>query len=81
MNLVYLGALVVLLFVITYDPRTRISESYERKPSGCCENPDYRGRDPGQCKDAYYQGLQFGDMKYGCPTRTPKEYMGAIISN
>ena len=79
MNFMYIAALVVFLFVLTYNPKPVKSENY--KSSECCNNTTYRALDPTQCENTYYQGLQFGDPNYGCPAREPKECMGAIIGN
>jgi len=80
MNFIYITALLVLLFVITYNPSQPATETYKKSTSGgCCANTIYRARDPTQCENAYYQGLQFGYTDYGCPPRVPKVCMGAII--
>ena len=79
MNFMYVTALLVLLFVITYNPAPVKSETYQKPAVGCCSNDVYRAREPTQCENAYYQGLQFGNPNYGCPPRVPKVCMGAII--
>jgi len=51
----------------------------EEKKSTCCNSTDYRAENNVQCRAAYYQGLQFGDPDYGCPTKQPSTCQGAII--
>ena len=79
MNFIYVTAILVLLFVLTYNPAPVKSETYQKSVRGCCSNNEYRARDPTQCEHAYYQGLQFGNPDYGCPSKVPKVSMGAII--
>ena len=70
--------LIAVLFVLTYDPRSR---TLEKVIEPCCNNNEYRANNMNQCESGYYQGVQFGDTNYGCPPKTPKEYMGAVIGN
>tara|TARA_R110002072_G_scaffold41761_10_gene116812 strand:- start:1094 stop:1345 length:252 start_codon:yes stop_codon:yes gene_type:complete len=81
----FITALVILaiLFVLTYDPKSRTLEnvleptSQEKK---CCTDNTYMANHNTQCENVHYQGVQFGIEEYGCPTRHPKQSMGAIIS-
>ncbi len=70
--------LLAVLFVLTYDPRSRTLENVIEP---CCNNNEYRANNMTQCESGYYQGVQFGNTDYGCPTKSPKEHMGAIIGN
>ena len=58
-------------------PTTGTTEDEEN--SACCNSTDYRAENNVQCRAAYYQGLQFGDPDYGCPTKQPSTCQGAII--
>tara|TARA_R110001606_G_scaffold388455_1_gene553786 strand:+ start:621 stop:878 length:258 start_codon:yes stop_codon:yes gene_type:complete len=82
----FITALVILaiLFVLTYDPKSRVLENVLGGPSGvdsksCCEKNDYMANHQTQCENVHYQGVQFGNEQYGCPTRHPHQSMGAII--
>jgi hypothetical protein len=78
--------ILVVLFVLTYDPKSRTLEnviegsnanSVDSKP--CCERNNYMANNQTQCESVHYQGVQFGNENYGCPTRHPRHAMGAII--
>lgn len=77
----FITALVIIaiLFVLTYDPKSRTLENVLEGPKPCCEDTTYMANNPTQCENVHYQGVQFGNEKYGCPTRRPMESMGAII--
>jgi hypothetical protein len=82
----FITALVILaiLFVLTYDPRSRVLENVLEGPVGvdskpCCEKNDYMANHQTQCESVHYQGVQFGNEQYGCPSRHPRQTMGAII--
>ena len=86
----FITALVILaiLFVLTYDPKSRVLENVLEGPGSnargvdskpCCEKNDYMANHQTQCENVHYQGVQFGNEKYGCPTRHPRQSMGAII--
>ena len=78
--------IMAVLFVLTYDPKSRTLENViegstsngdNSKP--CCERNNYMANNQTQCESVHYQGVQFGNEKYGCPTRHPRQAMGAII--
>ena len=78
----FITALVIMaiLFVLTYDPKSRVLENVLEGPNKpCCEKGDYMANHQTQCENVHYQGVQFGNEKYGCPTRHPRQTMGAII--
>jgi hypothetical protein len=80
----FITALVIMaiLFVLTYDPKSRTLESIidsDTQSKPCCEKNDYMANNPTQCESVHYQGVQFGNEKYGCPSRHPRQSMGAII--
>ena len=73
---------MAVLFVLTYDPKSRtlenvIESNADSKP--CCERNNYMANNQTQCESVHYQGVQFGNENYGCPTRHPRQAMGAII--
>jgi hypothetical protein len=78
---------IIVIFVLTYNPKTGNLEQYILNPKSppqepqkpCCSDTDYRADHPVQCRASYYQGLQFGDPNYGCPVREPAVCQGAII--
>ena len=85
---VTLLVILAVLFVLTYDPKSRTLEnmiegsdskanSVDSKP--CCERTNYMANNHTQCESVHYQGVQFGNENYGCPTRHPSQAMGAII--
>jgi hypothetical protein len=80
----FITALVILaiLFVLTYDPKSRTLENVIESPSQkkeCCNDTVYMANNSTQCENVHYQGVQFGNEQYGCPTRRPGQSMGAII--
>lgn len=74
--------IIAVVFVLTYDPKSRTLESViegsangiDSKP--CCER---LANNQTQCESVHYQGVQFGNENYGCPSRHPRQAMGAII--
>ena len=82
----FITALIILaiLFVLTYDPKSRTLENVLEGSNGtdskpCCERNAYMANHQTQCESVHYQGVQFGNEKYGCPSRHPRQTMGAII--
>ena len=84
----FITLLVILavLFVLTYDPNSRTLENVIESSSDrtadskpCCEINNYMANNQTQCESVHYQGVQFGNEKYGCPSRHPRKAMGAII--
>ncbi len=86
MNLTYLIAAAMFVFVMMYDTKSGRLEKFMRVPqknaqnTGCCNNNVYMSTNPTQCENAHYQGVQFADRDYGCPERHPKVCGGAIIA-
>ena len=81
---VTLLVILAVLFVLTYDPKSRTLENMieggpESQSKPCCENTGYMANNQTQCESVHYQGIQFGNENYGCPTRHPQQAMGAII--
>ena len=89
----FLIVIVSFLFMITYDPKSKNLEKFipkkesmeaaeteadQKKP--CCSVTKYRANNPYQCEPGYYQGLQFADPDYGCPSVSPVVFEGAIMS-
>ena len=80
--MIALIAILALIFIITYDPKSRTLEKFiqpEGESRPCCDNADYRALNHDQCESAYYTSLQFADPNYGCPAKHPKTELGAII--
>lgn len=106
MKLIYCLAVLAVVFILMYDPRSRMLERFlpglsgiPARPVGplnppipgsqlmggdgsqCCSDTNYMANNFTQCEDAHYRGVQFANMNYGCPTRHPDAYMGAIIGS
>ena len=87
MKAIYVVALLAVVFVLAYNPKTRRVENfmqfqqpkYPGPNSQCCSKNKYVANNPTQCTPAHYQGVQFADNKYGCPVKHPEAYLGAII--
>lgn len=82
MKLHYLLALLALLFVISYDPKSGTIEKFVNpmvKKTGCCDNTQYMADNKDQCEHAHFQGVTFAQEGYGCPLKTPEVNMGAVI--
>lgn len=78
----YILALLALLFVISYDPKSGTIEKFMNpgKPqSGCCDDPQYMADNKRQCQPVHFQGVTFANESYGCPIQTPQVNMGAVI--
>jgi len=76
MNIVYIAALLAIVFVLSYKPK----ENFTKNPQ-CCNNTPYMAQNATQCENAHFQGVQFGNQQYGCPARHPQANLGAIIGN
>jgi hypothetical protein len=52
-------------------------------PSGtgasCCADDTFRAQNPKKCEDPHYNGVQFANPAYACPTAPDTAQMGAII--
>lgn len=82
-RLVCIAIFVIILFVLTYDPKSRTLEKYilvdpiqkvkeTRKLSGGAN--DFRA-----CENTHYQALQFGELNPQCPQPNPQTVEGVIV--
>lgn len=65
-NLVFLIAIV---FVLTYDPKSRTLEKFVGQPIAPTQK---------SCEDTHYQSVQFANSPYECPL-PGKTQMGVIV--
>lgn len=78
MKLYWLVALVVFIFLITYDPKSGKLEKYITTPQVVKKSPAPRVKD--QCPEKRYYELQFNEEAPADECAgTPKEFMGAVI--
>ena len=75
---------MAVVFVMMYDPKSKRLEQFmtgvtPQKGEPCCNNNGYMATHRVQCEAPHYQGVQFADSNYGCPTRHPQVRDGAII--
>jgi hypothetical protein len=78
----------VIIFMLTYNPEKGVlnkvlaSELNIKAPPtpSCCSDDTYRAKNPGRCEDPHYNGLQFANPNYACPTDSDRTKMGAIIA-
>ena len=87
----WLFLIVILCFLccLTYDPKSKTLQSFispyanknkrENYTEPCCDNVKYMANNIWQCRPGHFQGIQFGDLNYGCPPKNPKTWLGAII--
>jgi hypothetical protein len=78
----YVLAIMAILFVISYDPKSGTIEKFVNpiaKKAGCCDNTEYMADNKKQCEHAHFQGVTFANESYGCPLKTPEVNMGAVI--
>ena len=85
-SLVWIVAIVVFIFLITYNPSSGTLNKVigrSNSPSGAgpmgCANDTYRAQNPQKCEDPHYNGLQFADPAYATPAGPDRTAMGAII--
>jgi hypothetical protein len=64
-NLIFLLAIV---FVLTYDPKSRTLEKFVGQPMPSTQR---------SCEDTHYQSVQFAQSPYECPT-SGRTHMGVI---
>ena len=67
--------LLAIVFVLTYDPKSRTLERFVNGPSAAAGAAG--SRDP-QCKHAHLQAVQFG-QEYQC-AKNPRANAGALIA-
>jgi hypothetical protein len=79
MRLHVVAIILAVLFVITYDPKSRTLEKYIMGPAASVK-AQASGPAPTevQCKHPHYQARNFGEPVYDCPKSNSK--MGAIHS-
>jgi hypothetical protein len=82
MKFQYILATLVLLFVISYDPKSgtinKILTETVKQPA-CCDDVNYMADNMEQCKHAHYEGISMARSTYGCPTGNADVHLGAII--
>jgi len=78
MRLYTVAIILAIIFVITYDPRSRTLEKYISPLTSGQVNAD--GPTPSEvaCKHPHFQARNFGEPVYDCPKGNSK--MGAIHS-
>jgi hypothetical protein len=69
--------LLVIVFVLTYDPKSRTLERFVNAPSAPAGPREDASRDP-QCKHSHLQAVQFG-QDYQC-AKNPRANMGAMFA-
>ena len=75
--------LIVVIFVLTYDPKSGTLDRYITGPTKNSECADdvYRGNNPAACKDSEYNAIQFAKSSTAFMKPIPtNSHMGAIIS-
>ena len=82
-NLILFAIIAVVIFVLTYDPKSGTLERYLQtydpdKVKNQCQSEEFRAKYPDQCKDANYDGIQFAKSAFMNPMPTNSR-MGAII--
>ena len=81
---------IVFVFLLTYDPKSGTMKSTIASVSGtgvspsgtgasCCADDTFRAQNPKKCEDPHYNGVQFANPVYACPTAPDTAQMGAII--
>jgi len=83
---------IVFVFLLTYDPKSGTMKSTIASVSGtgvssnssgvapsCCADDTFRAQNPKKCEDPHYNGVQFANPEYTCPTAPDTAKMGAII--
>ena len=70
---------LVFVFLLTYDPKSRKLEKYLTSP-GQADKMEMESRRSAQCESARYHEVQFNSKaREGSCAGTPMEYMGAVI--
>ena len=82
-SLVWIVAIVVFVFLITYNPSSGTLNKVIRNNSGVgpsgCSNDTYRAQNARKCEDPHYNGIQFANPEYATPDGPDRTSMGAII--
>ena len=85
MKVIYILAIIAIVFVMMYDPNSKRIEQFmntvtpQTTDEPCCNNNEYMATHRVQCQSPHYQGVQFANPDYGCPDRHPVLRNGAII--
>ena len=61
--------LLAIVFVLTYDPKSRTLEKYVAHPTPSTDK---------SCENAHYEAVQFAQTPYECPP-AGKTRMGAVM--
>lgn len=84
-SLVWIVAIVVFVFLITYNPSSGTLNKVigrSNSPVGAgtgCSNDTYRAQNARKCEDPHYNGIQFANPEYATPEGPDRTSMGAII--
>ena len=85
-KLAHPALVAVIIFVLTYDPKSGTLANIIQGPSKqnpnkkCCEDPTCVAKHPGQCKNVHYEAIQFaGDVPSGFTTSNASSWGGAIL--
>lgn len=80
MRLYTVAIILAILFVITYDPKSRTLEKYIMGPLSPVNAQQAGSPTPSdvQCKHPHFQARNFGEPVYDCPKSNSR--MGAIHS-
>jgi hypothetical protein len=77
-QLIWIAVVIVFVFLLTYDPKSRKLEKYITTPSVARVAPPPSKLS--QCPEARYYELQFNEKSPSDECAgTPKEYLGAVI--
>jgi hypothetical protein len=79
----FVVVIAVVIFLLTYDPKSGTIERYLHvydpdKKKKQCQDEEFRGKYPEQCKEANYNAIQFASSTFMNPMPTNSK-MGAII--
>jgi hypothetical protein len=82
-KLVLFAILAVVIFVLTYDPKSGTLEKYLKPYSPDdnkkqCQDETFRAQHPDQCKHVNYESIEFASTAFANPMATNSK-MGAII--
>ena len=82
-KLVLFAIIAVVLFVLTYDPKSGTLEKYLKPYSPDdnkqkCQDETFRAQNPGQCKHVNYESIEFASTAFANPMPSNSK-MGAII--
>ena len=84
-KLMHLAIIAIVIFVLTYDPKSGTLDKLIKDPAQnpnkkCCSDPNCVAKYPGQCKNVRYESIQFaGDVPAGFTTSDATSWGGAIL--